>query len=107
MSSRTTCSTGLAAFFLLAVVPAQGRESAVQADPGIGSLYGIAFNWGEPNSATFGSGLDDQYAVEAFYRWQISREIAFTPSVEFFKDPALNPEEDKIWMIGARLRIAL
>jgi porin len=76
-------------------------------DQGIGSLYGIGFNWGEPNSATFGSGLDDQYAVEAFYRWQISREIALTPSIEFFKDPALNPDEDQIWMIGTRLRIAL
>jgi porin len=76
-------------------------------DQGIGSLLGVGVNWGEPNPAVVGPGLDDQYALETFFRWQISREIAFTPSIQFLKDPALNKDEDQIWVFGARLRVAL
>jgi porin len=76
-------------------------------DQGIGSLLGVGFNWGEPNPAAVGPGLDEQYAVEAFYRWQISREIALTPSLQFLKNPALNKDEDQIWVFGVRLRVAL
>ena len=75
-------------------------------DEGVGSLFGVGLNWGEPNPATFGPGLDDQYAAEIFFRWQVSREIAVTPSIHYFKNPALNPEEDSIWMMGLRLRMA-
>jgi len=70
------------------------------------NILAIGFNWGEPNSAVFGSGLDDQYSVEAFYRWQLTREIAVTPNIQYIRDPALNPEEDNIWLIGLRARFA-
>ena len=76
-------------------------------DEGVGSLFGVGLNWGEPNPATFGSGLDDQYAAEMFFRWQVSRELAVTPSIHYFKNPALNPDQDSIWMMGLRLRVAL
>ena len=76
-------------------------------DKGLGSLIGVGLNWGEPNSSTFGSGLKDQYAAELFFRWQVSREVAITPTVSYFKNPALNPDENSIWMMGLRLRVAL
>lgn len=70
-------------------------------------LLGVAFNWGRPNKHTFGPGLDDQWTFEVFYRWQVLRELAVTPSLQVLIDPALNPDESTIWMLGLRLRYAL
>lgn len=66
-------------------------------------LFGIGFNWGDPSD----DALRDQYSSELFYRFQISQNLALTPSVQLLIDPALNPNEDRIWMLGQRLRIAL
>ena len=75
--------------------------------PAAGSnLLGIGVNWGEP-SESFGTDLDDQYAVEAFYRLQLSDETALTTDVQLLLEPALNPEVDSIWVLGLRVRIAL
>jgi len=68
---------------------------------------GLAFNWGKPNENSFGPGLNDQYVLEAYYRYQLSKEIALTPDLQFMKDPALNPTEDSLWVLGLRLRVAL
>jgi porin len=73
----------------------------------IGDLFAVGLNWGEPNSTVFGSGLDDQYSIEAFYRWQLSKEFAVTTDVQFIKDPALNPDDDQLWLLGLRARLAL
>ena len=74
--------------------------------PGRG-LLGIGLNWGEPNEDTFVAGLDDQTTLELFYRLQLSEEIALTPDIQLLRNPALNPSEDTIWVIGLRARIAL
>lgn len=71
-----------------------------------GDLLGIGLNWGQPNKTTFGPGLDDQYTVEAFYRFQLTQQLAITPSIEYIKSPALNPEDDALWVAGARARLA-
>jgi porin len=70
-------------------------------------VLGLAFNWGEPNSDAFGSGLDDQYAIEAFWRVQILKHLAVTPSIQWLRDPALNPDENSIWLFGLRARFEL
>ena len=71
------------------------------------NLLGFAVNWGEPNEESFGSGLDDQYTFELFYRLQLTKEIAVTPDIQYVIDPALNPDENSIWYFGLRSRIAL
>ena len=70
-------------------------------------LLGAAFNWGEPNEDTFGPGLDDQWAVELFYRVPILKRFALTLDTQLIKDPALNPTESTIWMFNLRGRVAL
>ena len=45
--------------------------------------------------------------MEAFYRLQLSDETALTTDVQLLLDPALNPEDDSIWVLGLRVRIAL
>ncbi len=69
-------------------------------------LLGIGVNWGEP-ADSFGTALDDQYAVEVFYRLQLSDELAITPDVQLLLDPALNPQESSVLVYGLRLRLAL
>jgi porin len=68
---------------------------------------GVAANWGEPNEDSFGSGLDDQYTFEVFYRLQLTKQLAITPDIQYLVDPALNPDEDKLWVVGLRARLAL
>jgi porin len=76
-----------------------------QPPPGRDQL-GVGINWGQP-AASFGANLGDQYALEAFYRLQLSDETALTSDVQLLLDPALNPAEDSIWVFGLRVRIAL
>jgi len=77
-----------------------------QGTPG-GDLFGVGLNWGQPNKTTFGPGLDDQYSAEAFYRFQITRHLAITPSLEYLDHPALDPQEGSSLVLGVRLRLAL
>ena len=68
-------------------------------------LLGAAFNWGEPNETTFAPGLDDQYAIEVFYRVPAGKRVAVTADIQYIRDPALNPTESSIWMLNVRARI--
>lgn len=79
---------------------------AWQTVPG-GNQLGMAYNWGVPNEDTWGEGLDDQHTVELFYRIQVFKELAITPDVQYVRNPALNEKEDKLWIIGLRLRFNL
>ena len=69
-------------------------------------VIGLGFNWGKPNQALF-EGADDQYTTELFWRYQLTKELAVTPSVQYIKDPALNQDEDDLWVFGFRVRVAL
>ena len=68
---------------------------------------GVAANWGRPNEDSFGPGLDDQYTFEVFYRLQITEQFALTPDIQYLVDPAQNPTEDSLWILGLRARLAL
>lgn len=65
-------------------------------------LFGIAANWGRPNGDTFGPGLDDQYGLEMFYRFQATNNLRVTPSIQLLANPALNPNDDLIAVFGMR-----
>ncbi|UCE89053.1 MAG: carbohydrate porin [Pseudomonadota bacterium] len=69
-------------------------------------LLGIGLNWSEPSETAVAPGLDDQYTAELFYRLQIAQQFAVTPSLQWIKDPALNPNEKQIWVLGVRARLA-
>jgi porin len=71
--------------------------------PGSGS---VAYNWGKPNVSTWVPGLDDQHTLEAFYRIQLWKEFAVTPDIQYIRNPALNPDDHKLWVFGLRARLA-
>jgi porin len=72
-----------------------------------GNLLGFGANWGEPNEAVYGTGLKDQHAFELFYRLQITQALAITPDIQYLRNPALNPDEDSIFVFAVRARISL
>jgi porin len=71
-----------------------------------GNQIGLAFNWGEPMESTWGPDLSNQKSFELFYRIQVFKELAITPDIQYIADPALNPEEDSMWVAGLRFRLA-
>ena len=73
----------------------------------LGNQLGVAANWGQPNEDSFGPDLDDQFVLEAYYRWQLTEQFAITPDIQYLKDPALNPDHDSLWVFGLRGRLAL
>ncbi len=72
-----------------------------------GDLLGFGFNWGQPNETTFAPDLRNQVGFEAFYRVQLSDQLAITPDVQYFHSPALNSGEESVWLIGLRARLEL
>ena len=68
-------------------------------------VLGFGLNWGRPSEETFGPGLRDQYTAELFYRLHLLPHLTITPDVQLVVNPALNPDEDQIWLFGLRARI--
>jgi porin len=67
---------------------------------------GSASTGGKPNPISF-TGADDQYTTELLWRYQLTRELAVTPPIQYIKDIAPNPDEDDLWAFGLRVRLAL
>jgi porin len=85
-------------------------ESSISAGIGYNTqafngLLGAAVNWGSPNEDTFGPDLDDQFALEVFYRAAVGRYAALTFDLQYIQDPAINPFESSIWMLNLRGRV--
>jgi porin len=66
---------------------------------------GIGLNWGRPSEETFGSGLDDQYTAELYYRFQVFQHMTVTPGIQYLKKPALYPDETSVWLADLRARV--
>jgi len=69
-------------------------------------VVGLGFNWGRPNETSYGD-LDDQYTTELFWRFQVTTELAITPTIQYIRDPALDPDADSLWALGVRVRVVL
>jgi porin len=71
-----------------------------------GNQLGFAYNWGVPNESSWGPDLENQHTLEAFYRIQLWKEVAVSPDIQYIRNPALNPDEDALWVFGIRARLA-
>ena len=78
-----------------------------------GFSYQLAFQdwltlgagWNDPSEKTHGTGLGTETVFEASYLWQITANTSLLPDLQLILDPALNPEESRIWTAGLRLRL--
>jgi porin len=68
-------------------------------------LLGVGLNWGKPNPNQ-GLGSDAQTAAEVFYRLLVGKRLNLTADLQYIRDPAINPAESSIWVLGARARLA-
>jgi porin len=64
-------------------------------------LFGIGGGWAQPANPI----LRDQYIFEAFYRFQLTTQLAITPDVQWILHPALNPNTGSVWVASLRARI--
>lgn len=98
-------------FFRFGFSGGKGENTFYKKDVQIGNgvhfkshdLLGIALSWAEPNIP----GSKDQLTGELFYRFQVTRRLAFTPDLQWILNPTLNPDKSSIWYFGARGRISL
>lgn len=64
----------------------------------------MGLNWSRPNPETYGEGLSDQWTLEVFQSWQVTKRIKVIPSVQVLQNPASNPDEATILVVGLRAR---
>jgi carbohydrate-selective porin OprB len=60
---------------------------------------GIGLTWSRPSNGA----LDDQGALDAFYRVQVTPQIAATPNLQLVMNPVRNAD-DVVWVLGVRSR---
>ena len=64
---------------------------------------GVGFTWSDPADKA----LDDQSTIDAYYRVQVTPEVAISPTLQVIFDPVRNPDEDQVYVLGIRTRLAL
>ena len=66
-----------------------------------GSNLGVAINWAEID------GNDDQYTTELFYLIKVLPSLEIAPDIQWIHNPALNMDEDNLYVFGLRMRAAI
>ncbi len=64
---------------------------------------GLGYTWSDPADQA----LDNQGAIDAFYRVQLTPEISISPVLQVVFDPVRNPDQDTVFVWGIRARINL
>lgn len=62
-------------------------------------LAGIGLNWAEADGIS-----GSQNTIEAFYRFSVSPGFQITPSIQYVKNPLLNPTASSMTLLGIRAR---
>jgi len=61
--------------------------------------------WMGLGGATGGGGCYS-YKILVLSRFQLAKQLAITPDIQYIKNPALNPTEDDLVILGLRSRFA-
>jgi hypothetical protein len=64
-----------------------------------GDLFGVGFSWDRPDSKS-----GSEYALEMFYRFQVTTHLQVTPSFLLAIDP-VNSDSDAVGVFGIRARV--
>ena len=67
----------------------------------VSDVVGFGGSWGKPSDHD----LDDQYALETFYRLQVSGDNQFTVGYQVIINPSLEPDDDIVGVLELRWRI--
>lgn len=63
-------------------------------------LAGLGLNWAEAKGIR-----GEQFTGELFYRFTISPDFQITPSLQYIRNPLLDPDADDIAILGLRVRM--
>jgi len=89
-------------------VPAEKAASAgVEFTPKTGQALTLGLGWAKPSEDTYEPGLRDEYVAELSYRFQLTKSISLLSDLQLVLNPALNPAEDRVWVLGFRASLAL
>jgi len=61
--------------------------------------------WAEP--ANKPSGTDDEMAIETSYELKLAKNLSLLPDLQWVRNPANNPGESSVWVIGLRAIVTL
>jgi porin len=67
----------------------------------------IGAGWARPSKETFGPGLDNETVIETSYKFQLSRNFSITPDLQVVFNPANDPSESSVWVLGLRAIFSL
>ena len=86
-------------------------EEAVSAgfefNPRRDQALSVGAGWAKPVAKTVGSNPRDEYVIETSYRFQLSQNFSLTPDLQLLIDPANNPAEDRVWVLGLRAYLTM
>ena len=72
-----------------------------------GQVWTIGAGWAQPSEETFGPGVDAETVVEMSYKFQLSKHLTLLPDAQVIFNPANNPDESSIWVVGVRAILSL
>jgi hypothetical protein len=101
----TLATTGTGAIGGVAAEDAIG--AGVEFTHRLDQTWTIGASWAKPTRETFGPGLDDEKVLETSYKFQLSKNSSLMPDVQLVFDPADNPGESSIWVVGIRAMFVL
>lgn len=90
----------------------RGKASMLKSSTTVGFVHiwkayldvlGVAVNYSEPVDEK----LREQTTMEGFLKISLAQNIAVTPSLQLLINPALNPKQSHIQIIGLRVRVTL
>jgi len=67
----------------------------------------IGVGWAKPSRETFGPGLDSETVLETSYKFQLSQNFSIAPDVQVIFNPANDPSESSVWVVGLRAIFSL
>ena len=65
-------------------------------------VWTIGAGWAKPSRETFGPGLGNETVFETSYKFQLSQNFSVTPDVQVIFNPANDPSESSVWVVGLR-----
>jgi porin len=67
----------------------------------------IGAGWAKPSRETFGPGLRNETVLETSYKFQLSQNFSITPDLQVVFNPANDPSESSVWVVGLRAILTL
>ncbi len=65
-------------------------------------VWSVGLGWADPVSKTADVEVKNEYVIETSYKFQLLKNFSLLPDVQLVLNPANNPTEDHIWIIGLR-----